>query len=295
MSEKKKAAEATNKPADKAETHEHRRCFVITPIGPDGSAIRRAADGLITSVIEPVCGAKGLTVVAAHQIDDQGSITTQVIEHVLEDELVIANLTGLNPNVMYELAVRHAKRKPVICLAEDETVLPFDLAQERTLFYTNDIAGTSILISALSRMIDRALGEAEHDNPIYRAAEHMIMREVTPPGDTDSYIYQRLDDLERLVRSVATRLPRQSIKARNNILKSGQTLNSQINKLHIAASHESEIDKIQNILESNGFHVSISLRPRGEVFFATNAPTSFLEDLMKFNNIRGIVIPADSD
>ena len=91
-----------------SEPLEHDICFIITPIGEEGSVIRKKTDGLIDNVLEPICNELNMEAIPAHKIDKLGSITNQVVQNVLDSKMVIANLTGLNPNVMYELAIRHA-------------------------------------------------------------------------------------------------------------------------------------------------------------------------------------------
>ncbi len=183
----------------KEDTREERTCFFITPIGGDDSTTRRNTDGLTVSVIRPVLKEFEFKVEVAHEISKQGSITKQVIEHLLEDELVIANLTQLNPNVMYELAVRHAARKPVVTLAERGTNLPFDISDQRTIFYDNDIAGVDELKNALSSAITEALKDKSPDNPIYAAASMAnILQQVekTEKDDIQRYLIDGMMKLE---------------------------------------------------------------------------------------------------
>jgi nucleoside 2-deoxyribosyltransferase len=170
-------------------------CFVITPIGDEGSPTRRAIEGVIDVVLQPLLRQHGFRVDVAHRLAKAGSITNQVIELLLHADLVIANLTDLNPNVMYELAVRHAARKPVITIAERGTKLPFDVADERTLFFTNDIGGVQELRSALSAMIPEAVNDERVDNPVYRAVEGEVMRQVAP-GEFNVLLLDRLDRIE---------------------------------------------------------------------------------------------------
>lgn len=150
-------------------TREKKLAFVVTPIGDDYSSVRRATDGLVDCVLTPVLEERGYEVKVAHRMSDGGSITDQVISNVIESDLVIANLTNLNPNVMYELAIRHSFGKKVVILAKTDTKLPFDVAEERTVFYTDDLFGATELKERLNNAVLSAEEADQVNNPVKRA------------------------------------------------------------------------------------------------------------------------------
>ena len=147
-------------------------------------------------------------VIAPHEIDNPGSITAQVIKHLLNADLVIANLSELNPNVMYELAVRHAKRLPVVTVVQNGTILPFDIATERTIFFENDMSGVLELHSKLQKAVNEAMIEAEPDNPIYRVIKSQLIQEVASAknDDVQSYILNRLEEMSSQMNRIYTRI-----------------------------------------------------------------------------------------
>ena len=121
-------------------------------------------------------------VLVAHQMSNPGSINEQIIRHILDSTLVIVNLTGLNANVMYELAVRHAAAKPVISICEKEITssLPFDINQERTIFYSDTFHGATLLKNSLNLMVQevmKTLDEDARDNPIYRVLKDQLIKQ----------------------------------------------------------------------------------------------------------------------
>src|SRR5690349_6096774 len=120
-------------PADQKQ----RSCFVVGPIGGDGSEERRKADWLLHMIIRPALSAEPFQyeVKRADEFADPGMITSQVIAAVLEADLVIADLTGRNPNAFYELAIRHMVEKPAIHMIETGELPPFDVRDYRLIEY----------------------------------------------------------------------------------------------------------------------------------------------------------------
>lgn len=114
---------------------QERNCFVICPIGEPDSETRRRSDQVFKYIIAPAVETLGYTPLRADKIDKPGLITSQVIQRIVSDELVVADLTDSNPNVFYELALRHAIRKPFIHLIMKGERVPFDVAGTRTIMF----------------------------------------------------------------------------------------------------------------------------------------------------------------
>lgn len=112
-----------------------KKCFVVSPIGDEGSAIRINADKLYKYVIKPVCGMCGFEAIRVDQLNDANSITQTIIEFLEDAELVIADITEHNPNVFYEIGYRTRTKKPIIHLKAKSERLPFDINTIRTFEY----------------------------------------------------------------------------------------------------------------------------------------------------------------
>jgi hypothetical protein len=126
-----------------------RTCFVVGPIGKRGSKERIHADALFNKIIKPAFASlkKTLHVVRADQISTPGMIDSQIITHLIEARLVVADLTTRNPNAFYELGVRHMVQKPVIHIYKRGERIPADVS----LFRAVEISYSSALAIANSR------------------------------------------------------------------------------------------------------------------------------------------------
>lgn len=95
---------------------------------------------LFNHLIQPVCDELGLIVVRADKIDKSGLITHQILEHIAKSAYCITDLSFSNPNVFYELGVRHVCQLPTVQIIRKGDKIPFDVSQGRTITIdTSDI------------------------------------------------------------------------------------------------------------------------------------------------------------
>ena len=112
-----------------------KRCFVISPIGNAGTDIRKNADQLYQHIIKPVCEKCGFAAQRIDEFNTPDSITPEILEALNDYDLVIADLTGHNPNVFFEIGYRTRSQKPIIHLKRKDEIIPFDVSTIRTFEY----------------------------------------------------------------------------------------------------------------------------------------------------------------
>lgn len=132
-----------------------KKCFVITPIGNEGSETRKRADQVFKYIIEPVCQECEFEAVRVDQINQADSITQTIIDSLNSSELVIADMTEHNANAFYEMGYRACTGKPMIHIKSKETNIPFDIAGIRAFDYDlTDLDSVSDIKSRLKATVE---------------------------------------------------------------------------------------------------------------------------------------------
>jgi hypothetical protein len=147
-------------------------CFIVSVIKDAHSPERTHADAILNQYIEKSLDGTGLKAVRADKIGEPGMISRQIIEYVIKSKLVVLDLSFHNPNVFYELALRHVTGKPTVQVTRACDKLPFDVGNARTIpIDTSDgytmVREIDTIRSQIATAIRSALENGEsRDNPI---------------------------------------------------------------------------------------------------------------------------------
>ena len=183
-----------------------RSCFLITPIGKPSSTERNRSDWILEYLARPALGKK-YDIVRADQIAKPGSITDQLIQMVVSCDLVVADLTGLNPNVIYELGIRHTVNRPTVQIMDEKEKLPFDLYGERTIFFSHDnVKSINRAVKDLQSFVSETERESfKSTSPVSRAMNvvHLLERS-SESGEQLAVILQEIINLKQLNDSIAS-------------------------------------------------------------------------------------------
>lgn len=167
-----------------------RKCFVVSPIGEEGSNTRNNADKLFKYIIKPVCDECDFEAIRVDKLNDANSITQTIIDHLENSELVIADISEHNPNVFFEMGYRTRTKKPIIHLKEKSENLPFDVTTIRTLEY--DLTDLDSVEEIKNRLIKTIETFNYSEN-----AEASVTEETTesPSSAIMPVLYQILDSI----------------------------------------------------------------------------------------------------
>jgi hypothetical protein len=176
--------------------------FVISPFG-------EPFDTYFTHIIKPALEDAGLYAVRGDSLYRPTTIVDDIWQGIQEARLLVAELTGRNPNVFYELGLAHAISKPVILLSESIEDVPFDLRSIRVLLYDKDHPDWG---SKLRASLTRAIGEVMQNPTTAIPSTFKVAVKPAVPEESETLI--RLEALEamvhRLVDDSDTTFPPQS-------------------------------------------------------------------------------------
>lgn len=88
-------------------------------------------------LIREVCLASGFNAYRGDENYIQGDIFPEMLKLIVKANLIIANINGRNPNVLYELGIAQALDKPVILISREPDKLPIDIKSKRFLIYND--------------------------------------------------------------------------------------------------------------------------------------------------------------
>ncbi len=130
-------------------------CFVLMPFGV-------YFDAYYTNIIKEAVATSGLTAIRADEIYSTGAIIDDIHRSILNAAICIADLTGRNPNVNYELGMAHALGRPVLIITQSIKDIPFDYQHLRAITYDPKAYGwEKPFKDSVARTIDEVMKHPE--------------------------------------------------------------------------------------------------------------------------------------
>ena len=202
------------------------KAFVLMPFEPEFNSIYE-------DLIKPALEDAGYDVARADSFLDQQNILRDIVRGIATADLVVADLTTLNPNVLYELGLCHGLGLPTVLLAQSMEEVPFDLRGYRIQTYSTRFDEVHKLKQSLREVGEkRRAGEISFGSPI---------TDFLPPEST-----VRRDDITRTIapRPLQKELEEEAVeeaeeeKGLLDFLREGEEAAEEIYRILSEISHE---------------------------------------------------------
>ena len=167
-------------------------CFVLMPFRP-------ALTKIYSEVIKPTVESCGMTCKRSDEIYSVNSIMSDVWSYIQKAEMIIAELTQRNPNVLYELGLCHTLWKKTIMIVQDIDDVPFDLRQFRCIVYENTQDGKQRLEMGLRHTI-KAIRKELHEHEAFIVSYEEW--EAATKGMFNEDVSKRISEMQNQINSL---------------------------------------------------------------------------------------------
>ncbi len=152
-------------------------CFIIMPFGvkKDDSGEEVNFDMIYEHIIrQPIEEDLKINCIRSDKISQSGSIHKDMIESIVFARIAIVDISLLNPNVFYELGVRHALRKNItVIIRKKGTTIPFNLQGMRVIDYGTQIDDAKDAANKIRKAIEAGTKSTSSDSRVFDVFPHL--------------------------------------------------------------------------------------------------------------------------
>jgi hypothetical protein len=163
-------------------TRQEPTCFVIMPFGEkvDVNGTVVDFDSIYEHILTPAITAAGCAPYRADHATEGGFIHRKMIEHIHRDPVAVVDISLLNPNVFYELGVRHTLRQAVTVLVRRRgTTLPFNISNLSVIEYDEtDPKQLALATRSITTFISNGLAAMDNDSLVYEVLDIRIQEKT---------------------------------------------------------------------------------------------------------------------
>lgn len=190
-----------------AKIEERLRCGVVMPISALDSYDESHWSDVRAILFEAIEEA-GFEPNLVSDADDIGIIQKRIIQNLYENPIVVCDVSGKNPNVMFELGLRLAFDKPTIIIKDTITAYSFDTSPIEHLVYPKDLRFSQIvefkaqLIDKIHGTHKRATKDPEYTTFLKHFGDFTVAKIDTKEIPTSEFIIEELQNLRKAISDI---------------------------------------------------------------------------------------------
>jgi len=178
-------------------------CGVIMPISAiDGCSADHWAE--VLTLIEDSAESEGFTVKLVSESEEAGIIQKRIVQNIFNSDVIVCDVSGKNPNVMFELGMRLAFDKPTVVVKDSKTDYSFDTSPFEHLCYPRDLRFSKIIEfkDALSKKIKAAKDGDNSHSFLKSFGEFQTVSLESTEVPAQEYLVAAVEELKSEVRTL---------------------------------------------------------------------------------------------